>query len=88
MTAQILIQFAQQGISRFPADAGIGDGHAVFHITTRLFRRQITFVDITFDHQANDGTLTILNLCDDGFRNRRLAAVVFIRIPMAAIYHQ
>lgn len=88
MAAEILIQFTQQRLGSLPADAGIRHRDAVFHRLTRLFRGLIAFVDITFDHQADNGAVAIFDLRDHGFSHGRLAAEIFIGVPMTAIYHQ
>ena len=51
------MNFTQQGIGHFPANAGIGYGYTVFHFTARLLGRLIALVDITFDHQTKSRIL-------------------------------
>ncbi|SUX84391.1 Uncharacterised protein [Citrobacter koseri] len=82
------MNFTQQCIRGFPADTRIRNRHAVFHFTARLLGGLVAFVNITFNHQANNGTVAVFDLRDHRLCHGRLATVIFIRVTMAAIYHQ
>lgn len=53
-SAEFLMHMAQQGFRTLPVDAGVGDGHTVTHVCTRLFGRLIALMQMALQHNAGD----------------------------------
>jgi hypothetical protein len=104
-----------------PADAGVGDGDAVFeagfagggdflvswvedhgqllvgakgrgrdgiYVRGLLFYERLTFVDVTFDHDAHNGFLSISDLLGEHRSDLGLVAMILLAVAMAAVDHQ
>ena len=59
---------AQQRFRALPVDAGVGDGYAVTHVSTRLFGRLIALMQMALQHNAGNRAVTRFNLLHHGLR--------------------
>lgn len=79
-------QVFQQRFGVFEADAGIGDRDAV---TQRLAGREIlaAFVDVAFDHHADDAAFAACELAGDIGADVDLARELLARVGMREVDH-
>lgn len=56
--------------------------------STYFHARQVTLVDVAFNHDTRDGGLSGCNLFGDAMRNLDLVLVFLLRIAVATIDHQ
>src|SRR4051812_6351999 len=80
-------QCLQQVFRVFPAEAGVGDGHAVLE---RLARHQVlpAGMDVAFDHHAGDAALPLRELPRDVGADVQLLLELLGRVRVREIDHQ
>src|SRR5215831_11190295 len=79
-------QVAHHADGRVPADAGVGDAHAVGE---RLPGKQILApgVDVALDHRADDPAIAAADLGRDVLRDFDLPFVLFLAVRVRAVDH-
>lgn len=74
---------------RIPIDTGVRDADALLQ-RGGAFGRDflVAFVDVGFDHDADDGRFAFAELIADRLRHVRLVAVVFVRVAFEFVSRQ
>ena len=78
----------QHPLSRLPANAGIGDRNAVAQLAQLVRDLLVPGVQITFNHEANDGDIARQALLENRAPYLFLVFVLLAGIGMAAIHHE
>src|SRR5207249_2312662 len=86
--AQLLMPVAEHSLGGFPTDTGVGDRDAAAQVRRPFGYRLIAFLQITFDHQADQRRVSPRALSDHAVPDFLLARVLFAGVGVAAIHHQ
>ena len=76
----------QQGCRSIPVNTGVGDRDAVGHLTLGLFAGLTASADIGLQHDAEDGTVPVLDLMDDVACYQRLQLMILAGVTVTAVH--
>ena len=72
----------QQALGGMPIDAGVGDGDAIFQHAQVLRNGLAPRLQVTLEHEPDNGAVAVHYLRDAVFGHKRLLAGIFVVPPV------